>query len=171
MAVVPIAPAPPRPVDDAIIDTPWGTWVHDCIVGLASRPACAVYDLGQTAAGAGADVVLLAPLELYDNDAMHSSSPSSRITIKTAGLYVVSAVCQFDAHATGRRQLKIRTDGGTAVIVQSAEPIPTSPITLSGQLVLKLNQNQYVEPVVNQNSGTTLNVLLTQFAAVLVAGP
>jgi hypothetical protein len=43
---VPILPTPARPVDDAIIDTPWGTWVHDCILalphgvlGLATNPA------------------------------------------------------------------------------------------------------------------------------------
>jgi hypothetical protein len=31
---VPITPTPPRPVDDAIIETAWGAWVHDVALSL-----------------------------------------------------------------------------------------------------------------------------------------
>ena len=31
---LPILPVPARPVDDAIIDTPWGQWAHDTALGV-----------------------------------------------------------------------------------------------------------------------------------------
>jgi hypothetical protein len=31
---IPTIPAPAKPVDDAIIDTPWGAWVHDILAAF-----------------------------------------------------------------------------------------------------------------------------------------
>lgn len=97
--------------------------------------------------------------ETYDTDVIHDTvTNNGRLTCKTAGVYVITAVAEFAPNATGTRWLGIRLNG-TTVIRWSIGPAGgadgAAPL-VSVQYALAVND--YVEAVVWQSSGGALNV-------------
>lgn len=100
--------------------------------------------------------------ERFDTNAIHDTSTNnSRLTCKTAGVYVISASVQFAANATGLRAVNIVVNGSVYIA-----PMRFMAVTDAGNASLVTNTtiyqlavNDYVQVLVQQNSGANLNVL------------
>jgi hypothetical protein len=110
------------------------------------------------------------PAEDYDTDAIHDTSTNtSRLTCKTAGWYVISGYAQWNSGATGgaRRVGTIRLNGTTNLDLaeQGAPAAGTFPgHAIGAQYYLAVND--YVELVVYQDSGGSVDVILAALAMV-----
>jgi hypothetical protein len=96
--------------------------------------------------------------ERWDKEGMHEAVTNpSRITIVTGGLYVITGHASFAANATGLRSLGIRLGGATFLAVQHAVSMGASLTTdVSVSTIYALAEDQYIELVCFQNSGSTL---------------
>lgn len=100
--------------------------------------------------------------ERYDTDTIHDNSTNNtRLTCKTAGSYLIIGSVLFDVNATGQRLLEIRLNGTTLLADQRTNAIAGGTLgtglTIATQYPLAVND--YVELLVFQNSGSSLNVL------------
>ena len=103
--------------------------------------------------------------ERWDTGELHSTSVNtSRITLTTAGNYLIVGIIEWGANATGSRQVQIRRNGDSAtnigIITQGATPggagfVTTQVISIYYQLVV----GDFIELFVYQDSGGALNVL------------
>jgi len=90
--------------------------------------------------------------ERYDNDAIHDPvTNNSRLTCKTAGKYVISAMVAFESGPTGTRWVVIKLNGTTAIAsqVQRAAAVgrPYPNVTTQYHLAV----NDYVEIIVRHD--------------------
>ena len=135
---------------------------------LIDPPACSVYNtLAQTRPTGTTFFALLANIENYDNDSMHSTSTNtSRITIQTAGRYEVGCAVAFDADSSNLNRTVIITVNAlqdyTVGLVDAATGNSTG---ISGSRTLVLSAGDYVECWVWQNSGVDVDVRLQEFYA------
>lgn len=154
-----------------ILTAAWCDQTRDNLEFLVDPPSCSVYDSGTQSVGNGATAVLDADSENYDNDAMHStSSNTSRLSIQTAGRYLIQARVRFSGDADGFRQIDVITNGGSPQILSSSRPEPsgTLPCYLTGTLSLVLSDGDYIEVRAYQNAGNALDVKLLELAAVFI---
>lgn len=129
---------------------------------LLNPPACRVYNnAGLTHTSTGNWQKLSGfNSERYDTDSMHSTSVSSeRITINTAGLYLVTAAIEWAANATGLRGLQISLNGSTPIVTDHENSNGASFGTaISVSTVYKFTAGQYFEVHGFQNSGGNLGI-------------
>lgn len=153
--------APATVVTATTITSAWGNSVKSATDYLANPPACRVFhNTTQTIVNNTATAVLFNS-ERFDTDNMHSTATNtSRITINTAGLYVVGANIDFgtDTDYTDI-QLYLRINGAT----QIAFTRDVNPGAVAGARIMNLNTvykfavADYVEVVglqVNTSAGT-----------------
>lgn len=92
---------------------------------------------------------------------MHDTvTNNSRLTALYAGIYLITANIEWAANATGYRRCAIRLNG-TTVIGEVLEMCVTTAAVTTRQIAhahYALAVNDYVEVVVDQNSGGALNV-------------
>lgn len=97
-----------------------------------------------------------------DTDNMHSTTVnSSRITINTPGLYLVTSSVSFNANATGARGLGLRKNGvgtspnikGRSLIQSTGAVVETTPTFAS---VVKFIASDYIEVMAWQSAATPL---------------
>jgi len=135
---------------------------------FADPPACSVYNNAAVSLASSVSLQTLnANSENFDNDSMHSTvTNTSRITIQTAGRYLIFGSVVFDANTSGRRALAFRVNGTDVYDVGGAHPVQTAnSMAMSGVRALVLAAGDYVETQVVQSSGGNLGVTLTEFAA------
>lgn len=125
----------------------------------SSSPAARVYNNANISINNDTATALTFNSERYDTDSIHStSSNTGRLTCVTAGKYHASCSIRFAAHATGSREVYIRLNGSTAI---ADFRIPTTsggvPIIAFGT-DYDLAVDDYLEVMVRQNSGGSLNV-------------
>ena len=125
-----------------------------------SVPAARAYHNASQSIPNAALTALALNSERWDTDAMHDNVTSnSRLTVKTAGWYVVTAAVEFAANATGIRQLKLLLNGATPLAVLS-QPASTGG-NFTRQVVVTAYYfalTDWVEMEVFQDSGGALNV-------------
>ena len=144
-------------VTEANLDT-----LSDDITFLAGPPRTRVYNNANIShATSGTLQAVTFNSERYDTDTMHSTAVNtSRITFTTAGTYDVFGALDFDANATGYRQIAIRVGGATYI---ASVTVPTIGAGAPHQLVIAttyaFTAGQYVELMANQTSGAALNIL------------
>lgn len=100
--------------------------------------------------------------ERFDTDVIHDTSTNNnRLTCKTAGTYLIILNALFDVHATGWRLFSIRLNGSTTIADTRAQAITVGSIGTAGEVstVYSLAVNDYVEAMVLQTSGGSLNIL------------
>lgn len=147
------------------ITSTWGNAVRNAEQYLANPPACRVFHNAAQAVTATVETSLAFNSERYDTDTMHDTvTNNSRITIKTAGLYLITATVQFAADTDYIYSYAlIRWNGGTQLAYQGIGTLSTSAITplICVSTVYKFAVNDYVEVRVGQNntSGNANNVL------------
>jgi hypothetical protein len=130
-------------------------------VTMASQPRCLAYVSGAMPTiptGSGWTTLTL-NAALYDVGAMHDlvTNPS-RITVATAGLYMLIGKASFVANATGGRSIGISVNG-SLVATSSVPAIATAGIPTHvppAVTVLALSATDYVQIAVSQTSGGDL---------------
>lgn len=94
--------------------------------------------------------------EDVDTDGYHSNvSNTTRFTVPTTANYYIACTVEFDANATGQREIFVRVNGGTdwlRVKINATAAGACVP-TVSG--ILPLTAGDYVEAYALQNSGGT----------------
>jgi hypothetical protein len=98
--------------------------------------------------------------ESFDTDTMHDpSSNPGRITIKTAGTYVVGACLGFAANTTGSREVQIQKYNGVGVVIDSCDGFADRTNYNSPVGCYDMDVDDYFLCYVWQNSGGSLNTL------------
>lgn len=137
---------------------------------LVDPPACSVYNSSAVSLSNDTATVLNADTENYDNDSMHSTvTNTSRITIQTAGRYLLTAAVGFAANATGNRSIEFKLNGvalSGGTLLASSGSTNSTAIVLTRTLVLAAAD--YVEVTATQRSGGALNTTLSEFAALFL---
>lgn len=96
--------------------------------------------------------------ESFDTDTIHdNSSNTSRLTCKTAGKYVILGQVEFAASALGIRIAQIRKNGTTVLASNRKLSLSTGVTQMHVATELDLAVNDYVELIVQQTSGGSLN--------------
>ncbi len=121
-----------------------------------------VYNSTAKSIPSGSFVVITFDSERYDTDNIHDNSTNnSRLTCKTAGVYLISFCGELPAASTGRAVAKIQVNGGTNICMMSNILTSLGPIRMNPSSIYTLNVNDYVEVFVYQESGGTLNLAAT----------
>lgn len=150
-----------------LIDAAEWNAVADSINFHSNPPACRLFSTVTTSLPNNATVVVTFDSERYDTDGMHSTSVNpSRITVNTAGLYIVTAHVAFSSDTDYTRLLvDILANGATAIARHSLEN-PGADSNLRGfsvATVWKASATNYFEVrclQVNTGAGTeTVDVL------------
>lgn len=132
----------------------WGT-----IADLIGGPAVSVY----TSSGFSLPNNTVTPItfdsEILDTDTMHdTSSNTTRITIRTPGLYLFIGRVVFSISGAGRR-LAALAKNGTPITVQESPPFSGSVAAQAAVVtLLKLAVNDYIELDAFQSSGSAMTL-------------
>ena len=122
------------------------------------QPNCLAYRTGTQLIPNAAHTVVSLNLELFDTDDMHDNvTNNSRITIKTAGKYILNASVQFVPNGTGQRQIQIWKNGAAMARVFVGS-IPTFNSRLNVTAIVDGVVDDYYELYVWQNSTISLNI-------------
>lgn len=98
--------------------------------------------------------------ERYDTDSIHSTvSNNSRLTCKTAGKYMIVFHGYMTANANGDRRFQIYLNNGTYIAVSRLGLDPSGYASMPVSTIYDLAVDDYVEAVVYQNSGSTLQLV------------
>jgi hypothetical protein len=97
--------------------------------------------------------------ETWDTDTMHDpATNNSRLTVVTAGKYLVTGQVAFASNATGLRVISIRLGGTTHLISCTDVPVTASPMFVNVAVICNLSAGNYVELTAYQTSGGVLAV-------------
>lgn len=124
-------------------------------------PACAVYHTAAQSVPNATWTTVLFNSEYYDTDAMHDTATNtSRITISTTGIYLLTANILFDIGGTGNRQVDFMKNGsGFIYRGQTTNNISASFFTdVSTSTMMSLTAGDYMEVIVYQTNGAALNI-------------
>lgn len=158
-----------NPATGTVAPASWGDQVRDNLEFLIDPPACSVYASSAQSIANATFVSLTADSEYFDNDSMHSTvTNTSRITVQTAGRYLLSATIAYTA-GTGRRFSQFLVNGATGYDGDGRPAIgggSDDKIVMTRSLVLAASD--YVEVQANQNTGGALDVTLREFVALFM---
>lgn len=98
--------------------------------------------------------------ERYDTNVIHDNSTNnSRLTCKTAGVYLMSATVAFAVNATGTRMVSILINGTTSLAsVHATAAVGGLTTRIVTTTIYPMAVNDYIEASVYQSSGGALNV-------------
>lgn len=136
-----------------------------------SPPMVRVYNAGALTIGTGG-VGLALPYdsERFDTHNMHDTTTNtSRLTCKTAGLYLLCGGLTFAANSTGRRRVYIRLNGSTTLAAHEQNASPIYETFLDITTLYKLVVGDYVEIVGYQDSGSSLSVIFANYSPEFMA--
>ena len=119
--------------------------------------ACSVYSTATQSIPQASTAVVAYANEFFDTDAMHDNATNnSRITITTAGIYIITATAQFAGAGGGAyRLIGIRKYGTTELGYNNP---PVEPARGNVSIIDSASVNDYYEVIVYQNSGSALNL-------------
>ncbi|HVW33470.1 MAG TPA: hypothetical protein VHL53_13100 [Acidimicrobiia bacterium] len=152
--------------------------IRDNISFLANPPGCRVYHNTTQSVSDNTITVVSFNSERFDTDTMHdTSSNNSRLTIKTAGLYLVTFTGVFAQGSDyARVYADIQLNGATAIAIDDkATPAIAHSPGVRVSTVYKLAVNDYLQArVYHDNTANTARNLLNtgnyspEFAAVRI---
>lgn len=129
---------------------------HDSAIGARATNS------GNVAIGSSAWTAITFDTNDWDTGGIHSTSVNtSRFTIPRAGKYVISGTYVIAASTTGSRYIAIAVNGTRKLNVPQ-KPDKSADGTNDGHTlsdILNLNAGDYVELMVFQDSGGSLNVI------------
>lgn len=129
-------------------------------VSQSRNPCCRVYNDANQSIPDSTVTALTFNTERFDTDGIHSTtSNTSRLTCRTAGVYHMDAHVEFASNSTGERQLLLKLNGTTFIAADSRAAINGNPTKASIPTTYQLVVGDYVEVFVFQSSGGALNVL------------
>ena len=149
-----------RATSNLITAAIWNTDVVENIKFLANPPACRVYHgSAQSWPSTASSAASAFNSERYDTDGMHSTvTNNSRITINTAGLYLIGGHGEFAANSSGTRFIGIRVNGSAYIAASLHDVAGTLNGYVSIATVYKFAATDYAELYFAQTSGSTLNL-------------
>lgn len=114
------------------------------------------------------DVDLTFDGEDYDTDDYHDllTNPD-RLTVPISGWYSIAACVAFSANSSGFRQVSIRVNGGSAIVVARISPYASAETIIPVFTQYALTAGDYVTLRVYQNSGSTLTAAVFNATPVL----
>jgi len=144
-------------------------------LGMAGDISCKVYNNADVSIANNSSTILAFNSESYDTDSMHDNTTNnSRVTIKTAGKYVVVGFIKWSSNSTGRRQISIMVNGSQKETIEDSSNTAHHHYQ---QVVaeMSLSVNDYLELQAYQNSGgaldsLTMNSIYPGLAAMKVVG-
>lgn len=150
-------------VSGTTILSTWGNAVRNAEQYLANPPSCHAYHNATQSIPNNAVTAVALNTERYDTDAMHDTvTNNSRITIKTAGLYVIYANVVFAASTAGQRTLQLTLNGNNSQVLvgidQGANPTVGNGTSMAVSTIWKFAVNDYFTAVAYQTSGGALNL-------------
>jgi len=121
---------------------------------------CAVKISSPAAISNGADSVVSWASATYDNDTMFSAGTPNRVTVKTAGIYVVTSTIVWPSNNTGERISWIQLNGSTATRWGNRRggAWSSGPTEYSIAAQIKCAVNDYIQLGVYQSSGGSLDL-------------
>lgn len=147
----------------------WGDQIRDNFEFLIDPPACSVSHSTTQTLTNNTTTSLSADTELFDNDSMHSTvTNNSRITIQTAGRYLLIITLSYANGTLGSRAAQFRVNGTTSYNGQflATTPSPnTHTLEMNATRTLVFAAGDYVEARAYQDNGGNLSVQLLEFAA------
>jgi hypothetical protein len=140
-----------------------GTTWEDCaetVSGGGYTQGAMVYRNSTQSIPDGQMEVISFSTELWDTDAIFDAGSPTRLTCKTAGKYSISAHVAFASNTTGNRQVFIRKNGTDYLAGDIRQAVQTGGTRTVFAIETKevLNVNDYVELIVFQTTGGSLNV-------------
>lgn len=156
---------PADPASGQVAPASWGDDVRAALSFLANPPACRVTNSGTQSIAASTWTVLTFNTEAFDTDGLHSTvTNTGRLTIVTAGIYVVTAAVSFATNATGDRYVGIRKNGtGTVGPTEGGEGGPASasnPSYRNFAALVRCAAGDWLEVVAFQTSAGALNSIV-----------
>jgi hypothetical protein len=156
-----------NPATGTVAPATWGDQVRDNLEFLIDPPACSVFNSAAQSLVDGVATVLNANSENFDNNAMHSTvTNNSRITIQTAGRYLLLARVDFAGNASGVREIRFNLNGSLLAVGFTGAPAGTAVTRSVPSISAVASVSDYFEIVGNQTSGGNLNVTLVEFTAI-----
>ena len=144
----------------------WANSVKTALDYLANPPACRANRTTTQSLVTATATSILFDAEVFDTDTMHDTvSNTSRLTVKTAGLYIVTAGLGFAANATGVRVAWVNVNGSdaTRIIQGGMTAVSASDVTdIPLATIYKFAVNDYMELRGYQTSGGNLNTATLQ---------
>lgn len=113
-----------------------------------------------TTSGATKDLTF--DTEYFDTDNMHSTATNTdRITVNTAGKYIVVGHARWENADNGRRQIAFVLNGVTFLAVQALGAVPSASLFSMQSLstFYDFSADDYITMQVIQTSGSSLDVL------------
>lgn len=158
--------SPAAVVSGAVISkTTFGDVVKADLDYLANPPACRVYHNTTQLCADAADTIVAFNSERWDTDVMHDTvTNNSRVTIKTAGLYLLTFSGLLTSLTTySQVNCYFRLNGATPLGYQGYSPTTFNMAPeLSNTTVFKFAVNDYIQVLVYQdNTANTAQNLLT----------
>jgi hypothetical protein len=128
------------------------------IAELQSPPRCHAFQAAAQSIPNGAATAVLLDTEQVDTDGIHSTAVNtSRMTIVTPGRYRCIAQASFTSNATGRREVQL-TRNGSLIAIQRLPTVSGSNTNIQVTNEILCVAGDYIEMVVEQNSGGALNM-------------
>ncbi|MBA7695185.1 hypothetical protein ES703_103807 [subsurface metagenome] len=120
---------------------------------------CRVYNSDALYIPSGSSTYLTFDSEVYDTNFMHSiiTNPE-RITIRTAGIYLITFHCSFTVNADGYRRAYIKRNGFT-IGQDRREGSAILTTSLLATTIQQLIRGDYLRIHIYQNSGIELELL------------
>lgn len=128
--------------------------------GASALPGCRLYNNANISIPNAAMTFLPFNSERYDPTGMHDlvTNPS-RITIATAGVYMLACGVVFTGATGGERDVLIELNGnGGDIVAYAVVPPSAQKITISMSTLYYLNVGDYVRVGCYQDRGSALNV-------------
>lgn len=141
---------------------------------IRTPPVCCVYNNADISISDSTSTVVTFNSERFDDatNPMHSTSAlTSRITFTVPGIYTVRFGAAFAGNTAGDRQAYIRANGRDFLGAnQRRSTVSTieSGINVTIQDIFAVS-GDYVEALVKQDSGGSLNLLATRYSPVFAA--
>lgn len=157
-----------NPSVGATILAAWGDQARDSIHSLAAPPTVHVAQVGTASIADTSDTVVAWDYERWDTHGMHdNASNNTRLTVPSgwAGHYQIGVGIRFQTNNVGRRRTALRVNGAAAVASTEDQAGWTGECALQYEATVDLAVGDYIELIVEQESGGYLDLVHDGYAA------
>jgi hypothetical protein len=160
-----------NPATSTVAPAAWGDVLRDNGEFLINPPVCSVFHSIAELIPTATAYKMAANSENFDSDAMHSTvTNNSRITIQTAGRYQLTATVTPAASAAGTYRSAHFIVNNTTTYLGFTGDIGGGALddTISIVRNVTLAASDYVEVMVQQDTGGNLNYTMREFAVLFM---
>jgi hypothetical protein len=151
---------PNKAANDVFTESMWNDSLKTNINNFIVPAACRVRKSGTQSIPHDSATALTFDVEDFDTDTMHDNAVNqSRITINTAGIYIISGLVGFASAAGGGvREASIRKNGASTYLsLAKYTALISTENFVQVEVIANLAVNDYVELYAYQTSGGAIN--------------